>query len=120
MIKYFLNKSLLTMQRRYDYDVRYMQDVLKTDLKAFLKYMGFQTMASHSGGLPAGPLYAARIRAIIHDDCGPCTQLVVDLALEAKLEPEIVRAIIDLDLEKLPDDIALVVMFTELVLAPQY
>ena len=117
MIRYMFNKMLLTMKKRYNYDVQYQQDILKTDLGAFLKFMGFQTMSSHSGNLPVGPLFAARIRAIIWDDCGPCTQLVVDMALEAGVDPEIVHAIIDRDLEKLPEDIALVVRFTELVLA---
>jgi len=116
MIRYVFNKTLLSMQSRYDYDVRYMQDILKTDVKAFLKFMGFQIMSSHSGNLPAGPLFAARIRAIIWDDCGPCTQLIVNMALESKVSPDIVHAIIDRDLDKLPEDIALVVRFTELVL----
>ena len=117
MIRYIFNKMLLAMQSRYDYDVRYMQDILKTDLGAFVKLMGFQTMSSHSGRLPAGPLFAAKLRAIIWDDCGPCTQLVVDMALEAKVSPGIVRAIVDRDLAKLPEDIALVVRFADLVLA---
>jgi hypothetical protein len=117
MIRYVFNKMLLAMKRRYDYDVRYMQDILKTDLGAFLKFIGFQTMSSHRGNLPAGPLFAARIRAIIWDDCGPCTQLIVNMALEAKVSADIVRGIVDRDLEQLPEDIALVVEFTELVLA---
>ncbi|WP_151704367.1 hypothetical protein [Nitrincola alkalilacustris] len=117
MIRYLFNKMLLSMNKRYDYDVSYMQDILQTDMAAFLKFMGFQTMSSHSGNLPPGPLFAARLRAIIWDDCGPCTQLVANMALEAKVSPEIVRAIITGDLSKLPADIALVVQFTELVLA---
>ena len=117
MIRYVLNKMLLAMNSRYDYDVRYQQDILKTDLGAFLKFMGFQAMTSHSGNLPSEPLFAARIRAIIWDDCGPCTQLIVNMALEAKVSPDIVRAIVDRDLNKLSEDTALVVRFTELVLA---
>jgi len=117
MIRYLFNKMLLSMKKRYDYDVCYMQDILQADLRAFLKFMGFQTMSAHSGHVPPGPLFAARIRAIIWDDCGPCTQLVVNMALEANLSTDIVRAIIDRDLDKLPPDIALVVQFTELVLA---
>jgi hypothetical protein len=117
MIRYLFNKMLLAMKTRYDYDVHYMQDILKTSLGAFLKLMGFQTMSSHSGNLPPEPLYAARLRAIIWDDCGPCTQLVVNMALEEKVDPEMVRAIIDRNLDKLPEEIALVVQFTEFVLA---
>ncbi|WNO08609.1 hypothetical protein [Teredinibacter sp. KSP-S5-2] len=117
MIRYIFGKMLLNMKRRYDYDVQYMQDILEADLGAFLKFMGFQTMSSHSGNLPVESLFAARIRAIIWDDCGPCTQLVVNMALEAKVDVEIVRAIVNRDLNKLPEDVALVVRFTELVLA---
>ncbi len=117
MIRYAFNKMLLAMKDRYDYDVRYQQDILKTSRGAFLKFMAFQTMSSHAGNLPVGPLFAARIRAIIWDDCGPCTQLVVNMALEAKLDPDLVRAIIDRDLNNLPEEIALVAQFTELVLA---
>ncbi|WP_104402528.1 hypothetical protein [Vibrio penaeicida] len=117
MIKYVLNKMLLSMKNRYDYDVRYMQDILNTDFKAFLKFMGFQTMSSHSGDLPAAPLFAARLRAIIWDDCGPCTQLIVNMALESEVPSDMVRAIVDRDLDSLPEDIALVVEFTDFVLA---
>lgn len=117
MIRYLLNKTLLSLKRRYDYDVQYQQDILTSDLGAFLKFAGFQVMSCHSAGLPAGPLHAARLRAVISDDCGPCTQLAVNMALEANLEADIVRAIVHRDLGHLPEDIALVVRFTDHVLA---
>ncbi|GAA0341467.1 hypothetical protein GCM10009092_02470 [Bowmanella denitrificans] len=117
MFRYMFNKMLLTLKKRYDYDIRYQQDILNADLGAYSKFMGFQMMASHSGNLPTEVLYAARIRAIIWDDCGPCTQLVVDMALEAKVNPDMVRAIIDRDFSKVPDNVAMVMQFTEFVLA---
>lgn len=119
MLRYLLNKILQSFQRRYAYDIRYQQEILTADLAAFLKFTAFQTMASHAGNLPAGPLFAARLRAIIAEDCGPCTQLVVNMALEAKLAPELVRAIIEQDLEQLPEEIKLVVNFSDLALARQ-
>jgi hypothetical protein len=117
MIRSLFNKMLLAMQRRYDYDVGYMQDILKADLGAFLKLMAFQTMSSHKGNLPSEVLFAARLRAIIWDDCGPCTQLIVNMALEAEVSSDVVRAIVDRDLARLSEDTALVVRFTEFVLA---
>jgi len=116
MIRYLFRKMLFTMKKRYGYDVRYQEEILDTDLGAFLKFMGFQAMASHSGHLPVGPLFAARLSAILWDDCGPCAQLVINMALEAGVRPEGVRAIVNRDLDTLPDDTALVVRFTELVL----
>ena len=117
MIRYLFNKMLLRMQYRYDYDVQYMQNILQNDLGAFFKYMGFQTMAAHTGGVPSAPLFAARLRAILWDDCGSCTQLIVNLALESKVQPNVIHAIIAGNLDELPNDVALVVRFTELVLA---
>lgn len=116
MIKYLFNKMLTSMSKRYDYDVRYQQDILNNDLGAFLKFMGFQMMATHASQVPIAPLFAARIRAIIAEDCGPCAQLVVNMALEAKIAPDIVSAIVDKQLVNLPDDVALVVTFTDHVL----
>lgn len=116
MIRYLLNKMLLTLTKRYQYDVRYQQDILQADLAAFLKFMGFQTMATHSGPLPLDALYAARLGALLSEDCGPCSQLAVDLALEAGLAPAIIQAIVQRDVATLPTEVALVVNFTELVL----
>ncbi len=116
MIRTLFNRMLLSMGNRYDYDVGYMQDILKSDLRGFLKYMGFQSMSSHKGNLPPGVLLAARLRAIIRDDCGPCTQLMVNMALEEGVKPEVICALAEKDFDRLPDDLALVARFTELVL----
>lgn len=117
MIRYAFNRGLLALKNRYQYDVRYQQHILQADLAAFIKFVGFQSMASHQAHIPAAPLYAARIRAIIEEDCGPCTQLTVDMALAAGVPWEIIQATIKLQRHTLPADIALVLRFTEQVLA---
>lgn len=117
MIKYFFNKMLLKMKSRYGYDVRYMQDILQADGMAYLKFMGFQTMSVHQGNLPNGVIFAARLRTIIHEDCGPCTQLMVDMGLDADVDPKILQAIITRDIDSLSEEIALVVEFTDFVLS---
>ncbi|MDO6427329.1 hypothetical protein Q4489_09910 [Thalassotalea sp. 1_MG-2023] len=116
MLRYLCNKMLLSMKKRYDYDVQYMQEILHEDFSAYSKFMLFQAMASHQGSIPAEPLYAARIRAIIWDDCGSCAQLVVNMAIEAGINPDIIKAIINYDLSHLPTETALVIQFTEKVL----
>src|SRR5690606_1888406 len=50
-------------------------------------------------------------------DCGPCSQLVVDMALDAGVPSTIVQALVQRRLQALPADIVLVLNFTELVLA---
>ncbi|MCF6437611.1 carboxymuconolactone decarboxylase family protein [Pseudoalteromonas sp. MMG022] len=117
MINFILNKTLRAHAERYDYDVSYMQDILTNDLSAFTRFMGFQTMAAYSGNLPADAVFAARLRAILWEDCGPCTQLVVNMALEAGVSAEHIQAVIANDTKLLPQELALIVEFTDSVLA---
>ncbi|OKY27181.1 hypothetical protein [Thalassotalea sp. PP2-459] len=116
MFRYICNKMLLAMKNRYNYDVSYMQSILHTDFAAFIKFMCFQTMSSHKGTLANELLYAARIRTILWDDCGSCTQLMVNMALEAEIPTSTIEAIIINDLTSLSEETALIVQYTEKVL----
>jgi len=116
MIRFFLNRMLVSFSKRYQYDVGYQQDILNRSIWAFIKFMGFQTMAGHCGQVPVEALYAARIRAILWEDCGPCTQLAVNMGLEAGVNSDVIRAIVYNDVESLPYNAGLVVRFAEFVL----
>lgn len=117
MIYYLLNKMLLSFKERYNYDVQYQQDMLTADFAAYLKFMGFQTMSSHTGNLPPQALHTARLRTIIKEDCGSCAQLAVNMALAAGLETDLIRAILQADINNLPEELRLVMHFTDSVLA---
>jgi len=117
MIKFMGKKLLKKFHNQYDYDVNYMLDILHTNQGAFLKFLGFQSMSSHTKNLPQELLYAAKLRAIIWDDCGPCTQLIINMALHSNVNPENIQAIISRDKEKLSAETWLVIQFTEAVLA---
>ena len=105
------------MQRKYNYDVRYMQALLDSGLITFLKFLGFQSMSAHRGNLPPHLTFAARLSTILQEDCGPCTQLVVDMAIEQQVSPDVIRQVIERDIAKLPEDVSIVLRFTEYVLA---
>ncbi len=117
MINFIGKKILKKFHNQYDYDVNYMQDILHTNRAAFLKFLGFQAMSTHAKNLPQEALYAAKLRAIIWDDCGPCTQLITDMAIQASVKPQHVKAIISRDQKKLSSETWLVIQFTEAVLA---
>ncbi|MBQ4837811.1 hypothetical protein [Pseudoalteromonas luteoviolacea] len=117
MIKYLLNKQILAMKSQYQYDVRYMEDIIAADLPAFLKYWGFTTMSSHRAHVPMAPLFAARIRTLISEDCGPCIQLAIDMALEAGIDTTTITHIVSNQKDKVSEEVALAMLFTDLVLA---
>ncbi|MFN3236923.1 MAG: hypothetical protein ACE37D_07675 [Pseudomonadales bacterium] len=117
MFKAYAEKKLQQMEAHYDYNVDYMRYILEADGKAFFKFSLFQIMSNHTGDLPPAIYSAATIRAALVDDCGPCIQLVVDMAIEAGVPEKVVAAIVAGRRDELPDDIAATVGFTDLVMA---
>ena len=119
MLKRALNHVLQRMATRYNYDVSYLQHLLQRDTTAFLKFNSVMLLSRHHKGIEAAPLFAASLRAAISEDCGPCIQLVSNMAQEAGVSPTILDGILRADTSALPEDVALVLRFTEQVLAHQ-
>ncbi len=117
MLTSLAHRWLRTFSARYQYDTTYMEELLDHHLAAFLKFSTLNLLSSHRRGIPVAPWYTARIRATVGEDCGPCVQLVCNMALEAGVDPAVVVAVVASDLAALDDEIALVVQFTESALA---
>src|SRR5581483_11778077 len=64
-------------------------------------------MAQHRAGAPREAWYAAKLAGAMSEDCGPCSQLVVDMALKAAVDPAIVAALVRGDLARAGADAAL-------------
>ena len=60
-----------------------MEMMLDQAPTAFFKFARIFGIARYHGVVPADAMFAAKITGALHEDCGPCTQLVVDMALEA-------------------------------------
>jgi hypothetical protein len=116
MIRSWISRRLERMGRRYNYDVGYLQLLLREDFAGFLKFSGFQTMSGHRGTLPEAVFAMASIRSALREDCGPCVQLVVDMAAEAGVRPEYLRAMVSGEPAFLPEDLAMALMYVEQVL----
>ena len=97
MIDSILLFAVGRMERRYGYDASYLRDLAKADPAAFRKFILATFFANHAGGIPAPARYAAKIVATRAEDCGPCTQLAVDMALEDGVPAEVVSAILSDD-----------------------
>ena len=54
--------------------------------------------------------------SVMSEDCGPCTQLGIDMAERGGVDPAVLRAIVARDFAAMPDEVALVVRFTEATL----
>ena len=117
MIRSLAHRWLRGFSQRYQYDTGYMEAMLQHNPLLFLKFASLTLLSSHRRGIPPAPLWTARIRAALGEDCGPCVQLVCNMALEDGIEPAVVAAVVAADLAALDEDCVLALQFTESVLA---
>src|SRR3954469_8904271 len=118
MIRPLLHSTIRTFERRYGYDATYMHEIADRSIPAFVKLLLAQAMNTHAEGVSLEALYAAKIAAVRFEDCGPCAQLVVNMALEAGVAPATVRAIVARDLARMPVDAGLGMHLADAGLAP--
>ena len=112
MIRWVLRRQITAFERAWNYDSSYMHDVLDADPRAiwaFSKAMGF---ARSRKDVPLDAYYAAKITGTMAEDCGPCTQLVADMATRAGVDAPTLKAIVSGDLSAMPDGVVLAVRFT--------
>jgi hypothetical protein len=94
MRKWFARRYLQRYRNRYNYDTSYMEMVLDEAPDAFFKFARIFGIANYRKAVPVDAIYAAKITGALHEDCGPCTQLVVDMALEAGVANDQIEAVL--------------------------
>lgn len=117
MIRSLLHRTIGRFERHYGYDAAYMHEILDASVGAFVRLALAQGMNLHRDGVPADAVHAARITTARFEDCGPCAQLVVNMALEAGVAPAMVRAIVARDMAALSADARLGLTLADAVLA---
>lgn len=117
MLRSIFHNQIKKLESRFGYDAAYMHEILDASPRAFWKFGLFQVMSSHRQSVSREAWYAARITAARHEDCGPCTQLVVDMALAEKIPEATLRAIVARDFAQMSPDAALGVRLADAVLA---
>lgn len=106
MITWFLLRAVGSMEREYGYDATYLRELARTDRAAFIKFALATRLSFHRKGVPAAAWHAAKITTARAEDCGPCTQLAVDMALKEGMSADIVTAILMNDEGSMGEDAA--------------
>ncbi|OED45946.1 hypothetical protein AB838_21990 [Rhodobacteraceae bacterium (ex Bugula neritina AB1)] len=85
MIKFLLNLAIQSFATRYSYDAAYMQHVTKTSASAGLRLaIALPLFTQYNGPKAALEVrWGAQLGSTLDGDCGPCAQLVTNMALEA-------------------------------------
>jgi hypothetical protein len=116
MFKWFLHRQTARFERGWNYDAGYLHEMIDADPRAFLAFGKAQVIGRYRRDVPAAVWAAAGIVAVMSEDCGPCTQLGIDMAERGGVDPAVLRAIVARDFAVMPDEVALAVRFTEATL----
>lgn len=113
MFRPIARRLLDRFSERYDYDVSYLLDMLEHDRRVFWKFGKLMGLAQYRRTTPSEAFFVAKLVAAIHEDCGACTQLVADLAREAGVSAEDIRAALAADYSMMSPDARLACEFAK-------
>src|SRR5215467_5341344 len=118
MIRWFLRRQIAAFERAWNYDAAYLYELIDTDPRAMHTFGKVQYLTKYRKDIPVAAYCAAGLIAVMAEDCGPCTQLGIDMAQREGLDPAILRAIVARDYVAMPEEVALAARFTEASMYP--
>jgi hypothetical protein len=101
---------------RYDYDTTYLQAMFREAPSAFWRFALLNVPANHRSAAPVDAWFAAKLVGAVSEDCGPCTQLVVNMARAAGVNGEQLQAVLRRDPGAMGEDVALGFRFATAVI----
>ena len=116
MLRAILRGRIAAFERAWGYDASYLRELLDVSAVAIIQF-GMVSALGHRRGAPPAALCAARLVGTVSEDCGPCTQLAVDMATREHVAPEILRALLAGDVAGMGDEAGLAYRFARASLA---
>lgn len=107
MLKRYFHRNVAKLEKQFGYDATYLHEVVDASPAAAFKFFLAQAMAGHADGVSKAALFAARLAAALSEDCGPCVQLGVNMALAEGMPREKIEAMLRGDIEAAGVDAAL-------------
>lgn len=116
MLSWLVNRKLDGFEAHYDYDATYLREILEVGVRPLSLFHKATALGMYRVGVPVAPWFAAKLVTVQREDCGPCLQLVSQMAQEAGVATAHIAAILGERLDDLPDEVALTVQFCRAVL----
>ena len=112
MLKWLMHKGIAAFERKWQYDASYLHEIIDVSPRAAWMFSRAAAIGTYRKDVPLAAWTAAAITAVRAEDCGPCTQLGVQMAEKSGVDPNVLRAILAEDAAAMPDDVALAWRFT--------
>ena len=117
MLKWLIRRRLAAFQRKFGYNLDYAREILDADTTALLRFARLDGLSTYRRDVSLDVYYAVKLIGTMHEDCGPCTQLVVAMALHDGVTPRTIAGVLEDNEPLLGDDIWLGVQFARATLA---
>ena len=117
MLRWILRRKLDAEEKKLGGSMDYLRHIVDTSPTAFLRFASILPFANSRKKLPKDAWFAAQLIAVQHEDCGPCLQITVNLAKQAKIDAAFISAVLDHRFEDLPEDIVHVCKFASAVVS---
>lgn len=115
MLEAILRGRIAAFEKTWNYRADYLRDLLEGGGAWTVIRFGLVASLGHSRHAPAEAMAAARIVGTLAGDCGPCTQIGVDMATAAGVSAEVLRGILGGDRRAMGEDAALAFDFARAV-----
>lgn len=117
MLKALLHRMIRKrIEQPFGYDAAYMHLMIDVSPVSAIKFSAVSSLVPRRDA-PVEALAAVGIVGTLHEDCGPCTQISVDMAIAGGARAEVVRAILAGDAANMGEDAHLGYRFARAVLA---
>jgi alkylhydroperoxidase family enzyme len=115
MRSWIARRMLRATSKRYGYDTSYLEMMLRESPSAFFKFASVMKAAGHREVVPVEASFAAKLVGALAEDCGPCTQICVDMAREAGMPKDQIEAVLRRDPRAMSNDTGLGFRFADAV-----
>jgi hypothetical protein len=116
MLKFFLGRWIGGFEKQWGYDASYMRELLEADPWGLLMFSFVSSLGRRPGATTAASAAAGIVGTLV-EDCGPCTQIGVDIAAASGVSPDVLRAILAGDEAAMGADAGLAYRFARASLA---
>jgi alkylhydroperoxidase family enzyme len=117
MFRMMMRPLLARTERQLGGSVDWMRHVLDASPRAFRRFLAFLWLAGYRRAAPAGAWHVAGLVAVLHEDCGPCVQIAINVARKDGVPREVLQAVLDGRLDDLPAPLADAARFARSVVA---
>lgn len=115
MLGFIVKRKIRAKEKELGVSMNYLVEMYDTAPDAFWAFSKIMPAAEHRNKLPPAPYHVARLVATRHADCGPCVQIVVNMAKKDGVEVPVLTAVLAGRVEDLPESLRDVYRFAQAV-----